>query len=106
MLEVISCRRKKASVLVAQFSVHWKTKSRNAPDTDPHAIRANRLLEEAAVERERAKFAEPKDSEDGDAIVATIEMHPERQAALDRPETARVEDDPKNVEKGAWRKRG
>ncbi|CUS09128.1 unnamed protein product [Tuber aestivum] len=76
----------------------------DAPDTDPHAIRAKRLLEEAAAERERAKSAGIKDGEDGNAITATTEMHPERRAALDQPEAARVED-PKNVGKGAWKKR-
>ncbi|KAG0644797.1 hypothetical protein HOY80DRAFT_1006713 [Tuber brumale] len=83
-----------------------KTISGNASDTDPHTIRAKRLLEEAAAERERAKSTEPKGCEDGDAIVATTEMHPERRAALDQLETACVEEDPKDVDKGAWRKRG
>ena len=82
-----------------------KTISGDAPDTDPHAIRAKRLLEEAATEREQAKSVEHKGGEDGDTIVATIEMHPERRAVLDQPETTRVEEDPKNVDKGAWRKR-
>jgi len=48
---------------------------------------------------------EHKDGEDGDTIVATTEMHPERQAALDQPEVTYVEEDPKNVDKGGWRKR-
>ena len=48
---------------------------------------------------------EHKDGENGDTIVATTEMHPERQAVLDQPEVTRVEEDPKNVDKGAWRKR-
>ncbi|PWW76408.1 hypothetical protein C7212DRAFT_317758 [Tuber magnatum] len=82
-----------------------KTISGDTPDTDPHAIRAKMLLEEAAAERERAKYAELKDGENGDATTATTEMHPERRAALDQPEAARAEEDPKNVGKGAWKKR-
>ncbi|KAG0123734.1 hypothetical protein HOY82DRAFT_582103 [Tuber indicum] len=101
--------KRKGSSLIHKAKVKKslaKITSGNASDTDPHAIRAKRLLEEAAAERERAKSTEPKDCEDGDAIVATTEMHPERRVALDQPETARVEENPKNVDKGAWRKRG